>query len=70
METENLPPTSSTLTADIWRTKTNFSKILSKPFSGLQNLAIEVNLSQHWAIPENIHTPPMDDIGNPVINAQ
>ena len=24
----------------------------------------------HWAIPENIHTPPMDDIGNPVGNAQ
>ena len=22
----------------------------------------------YWAIPENIHTPPMDDIGNPVIN--
>ena len=24
----------------------------------------------NWAIPENIHTPPMDDIGNPVRNAQ
>ena len=30
------------------RTKTNFSKILSKPFSGLQNLAMEVNLSQRF----------------------
>ena len=28
--------------------KTNFSKILSKPFSGLQNLAVEVNLSQRF----------------------
>ena len=28
------------------------------------------NLYFHWAIPENIHTPPMDDIGNPVRNAQ
>ena len=25
---------------------------------------------KYWAIPENIHTPPMDDIGNPVRNAQ
>ena len=24
----------------------------------------------YWAIPENIHTPPMDDIGNTVRNAQ
>ena len=24
----------------------------------------------YWAIPENIHNPPMDDIGNPVRNAQ
>ena len=23
-----------------------------------------------WAIPENIHTPSMDDIGNPARNAQ
>ena len=23
-----------------------------------------------WATPENIHTHPMDDIGNPVRNAQ
>ena len=25
---------------------------------------------KYWAIPENIHTHPMDDIGNPVRNAQ
>ena len=25
---------------------------------------------KYWAIPENIHTTPMDDIGNPVENAQ
>ena len=28
------------------------------------------DLSFNWAVPENIHTPPMDDIGNPVVNAQ
>ena len=26
--------------------------------------------SPEWAIPENIHTPLMDDIGNPARNAQ
>ena len=41
---EFVPQSSSTLTADISRTKTNFfrrkkeEKIPSKPFSGLQNL--------------------------------
>ena len=28
------------------------------------------NSSSEWAIPENIHTSPMDNIGNPVRNAQ
>ena len=23
-----------------------------------------------WAIPENMHTPPMDDVENPVVNAR
>ena len=27
-------------------------------------------IEAHWAIPENIHTSPMDDIGNPVRNVQ
>ena len=35
---------SSTLIADFSRTKTNFSKNFSKPFSRLQNLAIKVKL--------------------------
>ena len=48
---EFVPQSSSTLTADISRTKTNFSKIPSKPFSGLQNLAIEVNLSRRFSWP-------------------
>ena len=29
----------------------------------------KLDLIVNWAIPENIHTPPMDDIGNPVENA-
>ena len=48
---EFVPQSSSTLTADISRTKTNFSKIPSKPFSGLQSLAIEVNLSRRFSWP-------------------
>ena len=54
---EFVPQSSSTLTADISRTKTNFSKIPSKPFSGLQNLAIEVNLSRRfsWPLKSNLN---------------
>ena len=37
--------------AHISKTKTNFSEIPSKPFSGLQNLAIEVNLSRRFIWP-------------------
>ena len=37
-------------TDHISRTKTNFSKIPSKLFSGLQNLAIEVNVSRRLMI--------------------
>ena len=36
-------------TARISKTKTNFSKIPSKLFSGLQNLVIEVNLSRRFS---------------------
>ena len=37
--------------------------------------AIELDASwavsvPNWAIPENIHTSPMDDIGNPVVSAR
>ena len=46
---EFVPESSSNLTADISRTKTIFSKIPSGSFSGLQNLAIEVNLSQRFS---------------------
>ena len=37
--------------AHISKTKTNFSKIPSKLFSGLQNLVIEANLSQRFSWP-------------------
>ena len=37
----------------ISKTKTNFSKIPSKLFSGLQNLVIEVNLSRRFSWPLN-----------------
>ena len=37
--------------AHISKTKTNFSKIPSKLFSGLQNLVIEVNLSRRFSWP-------------------
>ena len=36
-------------TAPISKTKTNFSKIPSKLFSGLQNLVIEINLSRRFS---------------------
>ena len=39
--------------AHISKTKTNFSKIPSKLFSGLQNLVIEVNLSRRFSWPLN-----------------
>ena len=38
-------------TAHISKTKTNFSKIPSKLFSGLQNLVIEINLSRRFSWP-------------------
>ena len=38
-------------TAHISKTKTNFSKIPSKLFSGLQNLVIEINLSRRSSWP-------------------
>ena len=40
-------------TAHISKAKTNFSKIPSKLFSGLQNLVIEINLSRHFSWPLN-----------------
>ena len=40
-------------TAHISKTKTNFSKLPSKLFSGLQNLTIEVNLSRRFSWPSN-----------------
>ena len=42
------PTGSLNLTVDICKIKTNFSKIPLKTFSGLENLAIEVNSSQHF----------------------
>ena len=39
--------------AHISKTKTNFSQIPSKLFSGLQNLVIEVNLSRRFSLPLN-----------------
>ena len=33
------------------------------------HVMVVVKLNQNWAIPENIHIPPMDDIGNPAENA-
>ena len=38
-------------TAHISKTKTNFSKIHSKLFSGLQNIVIEINLSRRFSWP-------------------
>ena len=38
-------------TAHFSKTKTNFSKIPSKLFSGLQNLVIEINLSRRFSWP-------------------
>ena len=38
-------------TTHISKTKTNFSKIPSKLFSGLQNLVIEINLSRRFSWP-------------------
>ena len=42
-------------TAHISKTKTNFSKIPSKLFSGLQNLVIEINLSRRFSWPLTIN---------------
>ena len=36
----------------------------------VQQCVKKLLFSVYWAIPENIHTHPMDNIGNPVRNAQ
>ena len=41
-------------TAHISKTKTNFSKIPSQLFLGLQNLVIEINLSRHFSWPLSV----------------
>ena len=52
------------------------SKILSStdpihPLANSYMISDEITVKvRKRAIPENIHTPPMDDVGNPVINAQ
>ena len=42
-----------------------------KRFNSVQKVScLKQNQKWEWAIPENIHTPPMDDIGDPVVNAR